>query len=349
MSNPDQHLSVGASLDRRDFLRLATATMAGGALVSFGATSSSAATSVRVQYDWLMGNGQIGDIVAQKKGFFEEQGLDVTFGPGGPNAQTVPPVLTGQAQFGQLSSTAQFFTAYGAGRPLKLFACGYRYSPYAYISLPGNPIRTPADLVGKTLAINPNGRYMLDVIMAAHDLDRSTVRVVTMGTDMSPLIAGEVDAVTGFITNTKALSVLGPEIVTLFPAKIGVPNYANAYFTSVDAYEDQKENLAGFIRAVAKGWAWTYENRREAVDIMVEAYPTLDREIEYDTVDLIMELSFDEATKEHGWGWMDRELLAAQVELFKDIGNIPADAIGVDDSVTWEILDQTADSRPKLG
>ena len=71
---------------------------------------------------------------------------------------------------------------------------------------------------------------------------------------MTPLVAGQVDAVTGFLTNTKALSILGPDIVTLLPANAGVPNYANAYFTAADAYEPQKQNLARFIRGVAKGW-----------------------------------------------------------------------------------------------
>lgn len=134
-----------------------------------------------------------------------------------------PRVLAGQAQLGQLSSTAQFFTAFEAGRPLKLFASGFRYSPYAYISLPKTPVRTPADLVGKTVAINPNGRYLLDLIMAKNGLDRSSVKVVTIGADMTPLIAGQVDAVSDFLTNTKALSILGPDVVTLIPANTGVP------------------------------------------------------------------------------------------------------------------------------
>lgn len=349
MSKDNKNGNSRLGISRRTLLQSAGVAAAGASFISFGGSVARAATEIRVQYDWLMGNGQIGDIVAKQKGFFEEEGLDVTFSPGGPNAQTVPPVLTGQAPFGQLSSTAQFFTAYGAGRPLKLIACGYRYSPYAYISLPKSAIRTPEDLPGKTIAINPNGRYMLDLIMKKNNLDRSTVKVVTMSTDMSPLISGQVDAVTGFITNTKALSVLGPDIVTMFPANTGVPNYANAYFTSVDAYDSQKENLQKFIRAVARGWGWSFENRKEAVDIMCDAYPTLDREIEYNTVDLVMSLSFDETTKANGWGWFDEERLTTQVELFKEIGSIPPDAVGVSDSVTWEILDETAGIRPKLG
>ncbi len=335
-------------MNRRSFLKTAAATTIGGTFVSFGNAQASD-VGVRIQYDWLIGNGQLGDIVAQKKGFFKDEGLDVTFGPGGPNAQTVPPVLAGQAQMGELSSTAQFFTAFEAGRPLMLFASGFRYSPYAYVSLPKSPIRTAKDLVGKTVAINPNGRYLLDLIMAQNKLDRNSVKVVTMGADMTPLLAGQVDAVTGFLTNTKALSVLGPDIITLIPAKIGAPNYANSYFTSAEAYPAQKENLVKFVRAVSKGWAWAYENRRAAVDIMCDAYPALDRQVEYQTVDLIASLSFDETTREQGWGWHSREQLQKQVDLFREIGKFPGKVPVLDECVTWEILERTADTRAKLG
>lgn len=340
---------AATGVNRRDFLKITSGTAFGGALVSFGTARAADRTSLRIQYDWLIGNGQLGDIVALKRGFFDEQGLDATFGPGGPNAQTVPPVLSGQAQLAEFSSTAQFFTAFEAGRPLKLFACGYRYSPYAYFSLPKSPIRTPADLVGKTIAINPNGRYMLDLVLAQNKLDRSAVKVVTMGADMSPLISGQVDAVSGFQTNTKALSVLGPDVIALVPAKEGAPNYANAYFTSADSYEDQKQNLTKFIRAVAKGWGWAFENRAAAVDLMCDAYPALDRKIEHETVDIIMALSFDGVTKEKGWGWFSKEQLQAQVDMFKAIGKFPNGTPVLDECVSWEILNATADARPKFG
>lgn len=348
MSSTEKNIFEMAMLGRRSFLKTAAAATA-GAMVSFNTSSAQELTSVRIQYDWLIGNGQLGDIVAQQKGYFKEEGLELTFGPGGPNAQTVPPVLAGQAQIGQLSSTAQFFTAFEAGRPLKLFASGFRYSPYAYISLPKSPIRSPAELVGKTVAINPNGRYLLDLIMAKNGINRASVKVVTMGADMTPLISGQVDAVTGFLTNTKALSILGPEIVTLIPANTGVPNYANSYFVAADAYDSQRDNLVKFVRAVSKGWGWAFGNRRAAVDLMCDAYPALDREVEYKTIDLIMSLTFDETTKEHGWGWHAREKLQTQLDLFKEIGKFPGKAPVLEECVTWEILELTADTRPKLG
>lgn len=63
-------------LKRRNFLKAAAATAAGSAQISFG-EARAAGTAVRIQYDWLIGNGQLGCIVAQKKGFFQEARRDI--------------------------------------------------------------------------------------------------------------------------------------------------------------------------------------------------------------------------------------------------------------------------------
>lgn len=337
--------------NRRGFLTLgALSAMTQGAFARIGGANAQGKTQVQVQYDWLMGNGQIGDIVALKKGFFDEQGLAVTFSPGGPNAQTVPPVLAGQSQLGQFSTTSQALVAYGAGRPVKFFACGFQQSPYAYISLPRSPIRTPQDMIGKTIAVNPNGRFTLQLILALNNIDPAKVRVVTQGVDMTPLIAGQVDAATGFVTNTKALSVLGPDRIVLTSEQAGFTAYANTYFTSGETYDRHKPILAKFVRAVAKAWGWAYANRKEAVEIMCAAYPNLDKEIELATVDIVMDLSFNDATKANGWGWFDNAKIERQIKTFASIPDtfktrVP-DLAGV---CTHDILSDTSGDRPRLG
>src|SRR5689334_2631903 len=93
-------------LDRRSFIKAGAAGLAafGPGLQLFGATAKAAARLV-VQYDWLMSNGQIGDVVAVANGYFRDAGLEVSFSPGGPNSATVPPVISGAAQLGQFSET----------------------------------------------------------------------------------------------------------------------------------------------------------------------------------------------------------------------------------------------------
>jgi len=116
--------------NRRAFTGAGLAALA-GAVVAVRPNIARARTPVTIQLDWLMSNGRIGDVVALQKGYDAEEGLDVTFQPGGPNAQTVPPVASGLAELGQFSDTGQASIARGNGIPLRVMVCGYRSTPVA--------------------------------------------------------------------------------------------------------------------------------------------------------------------------------------------------------------------------
>lgn len=322
------------------------ATAAGFSL--FTPRNSSAAAKVVIKYDWLMSNGQIGDIVAARKGFFEEEGLEVEFSPGGPNSATVPPVVTGQAQFGQFSDSAQLLLARASGVPVKIFACGFRMAPFAFYSLPKAPIRSVQDMVGKRIGIQPTARFVLDAILLKNKIDPSSLTITNIGFDMTPLTTGQVDAVTGWITNTQALSVIGPDRIDLMMKDTGLPSYANVYFATDDALQDNAETLAAALRAIAKGWGWTHANPEEAVRVAVEAYPQLDLDIELKTIPRVLSLSFDEATGKNGWGTFDPAAIAEQISIYDTIGQFKSGAPKLEDCYSETILDMTADDRPKI-
>jgi len=339
-------------IDRRALLKggaLTLAAAAAGMTLLLPKRGSAENAKIIVQYDWLMSNGQIGDIVALKKGFFEAAGFDVEFSPGGPNSATVPPVVTGQAALGQFSDSAQLLLARASGVPVKIIACGFRQGPFAFYSLPKAPIRTVQDMVGKRIGIQPTARFVLDAILAKNKIDPSSLTITNIGFDMTPLVAGQVDSVTGWITNTQALAVIGPERIDLMMVDTGLPSYSNVYFATDDAIANHADTLAKFIGAAGKGWGWTYENPKEAVEITVAAYPQLDLKVEQETVPLILKLSFDAATKKDGWGTFDPASIAEQIAIYDSIGQFKGGAPKLEDTMTTAILEMTAAERPKLG
>ena len=343
--------AYGSLLSRRRFLQTGTAGLTAGALtLSLPRTGRSAGTQdLNVKLDWLMSNGQVGDVVALKRGYFEEQGLNVTFIPGGPNAQTVPPVMSGQAPLGQFSGSGQAMIARGNGVPLKVFGVGYRSGPFSFFSLPRAPIRKPSDMVGKRIGIQPTARFVLEIIMVQHKIDPKSLDIVTIGWDMSPLVANQVDAVTGWITNTKALSVIGPDRIDMSQIDAGLESYSNVYFASEDTLAKNPELANKYLSAAAKGWEWTYHNREAAVDILCDAYPNLDREIEKKTIDTVVGLSFDAETKANGWGWFDTGKLQKQIDQYDSVGKFDRGKPTVADLTDTTILEATKDARAKLG
>jgi NitT/TauT family transport system substrate-binding protein len=307
------------------------------------------AAKVVVKYDWLMSNGQIGDIVALDQKFYEEEGLAVEFSPGGPNSATVPPVVTGEAALGQFSDSAQLLLARASGVPVKIIACGYRMAPFAFYSLPKAPIRTVQDMIGKRIGIQPTARFVLDAILSKNKIDPSQMTITNIGFDMMPLVADQVDAVTGWITNTQALSVIGPDRIDLMMGDTGLPSYANVYFATDDAVANNADVLARFIRAAAKGWDWTHQNPQEAVAIAVAAYPQMDKEVELATIDRVLSLSFDAATAKDGWGAFEPASVQEQITVYDAIGQFPNGAPKLEDCISTAILEMTAKDRPKYG
>jgi len=338
-------------LDRRSVLKggaFALAAATAGISIFTPRISKADPAKVVIKYDWLMSNGQIGDIVAVKQGLFQAEDLEVEFSPGGPNSATVPPVVTGQAQLGQFSDSAQLLLARASGVPIKIFACGFRMAPFAFYSLPKSPIRTVQDLVGKRIGIQPTARYVLDAILLKNNIDPASLTITNIGFDMTPLTTGQVDAVTGWITNTQALSVIGPDRIDLMMKDTGLPSYANVYFATDDALENHADTLAKVLRAIARGWAWTHQHPDDAVKLAVEAYPQLDLAVELKTVSRILSLSFDAATGRDGWGDFDPAAIAEQITVYDKIGQFKSGAPKLEDCYSTKILEMTAADRPKI-
>ena len=341
------------TMTRRSLLKagggVVAASALGGAIQLVLPTAAHAAAKVVIKYDWLLGNGQIGDIVAAQKGYFTEAGLDVEFSPGGPNSSTVPPVISGAAALGQFSETAQLFSARAGGVPVKILACGFRTGPYAFTSKPDKPLRNVDDLRKLRIGIQPTARFIIDAIAATNNIPIDELQIVSVGFDKGPLVNGEVDAIGGWITNTQALSVVGDDRIDLLVSDLGLPAYADVYFATDDAIENNADQLAAFIGAVAKGWGFVHANPQEAVQIMVDATDGLDLGWEQKTVDLILKLSFDANTAAGGWGVFDPANLEQQIALYDKIGQYPSGRPALEDVHTLKILEMTADQRPKLG
>jgi NitT/TauT family transport system substrate-binding protein len=340
------------SRTRREFLQRAAAISCLAAtsnLISVIPATAQAPAKVRMQLGWLASNGLLGEVVAMKKGFYAENGVELEIVPGGPNVDGVAGVAAGQASLGQVSSSPSVMLARSAGIPIKAFAAGYQKHPFTYFSLESAAIREPRDMIGKTIATQPTAFILLRALLAKHEIPESEVEIVNMGSDMNQLLTGQAQAVTGWLTNTNALKILGDDRVDLMLWDTGIQLYANVYYATDQVLTESPEPLEGFVRGSALGWGYAKENPEEAVDILVEAYPNLDKESELEAVQPVLDFSFDETTKANGWGTMNRENWAAQVESYASLDQFTGDVPTVDDVMTLSILDATADVRKKVG
>ncbi|MGI9335932.1 MAG: ABC transporter substrate-binding protein, partial [Gammaproteobacteria bacterium] len=215
-------------MNRRTVLRGTAglgALAAASGLVTVAARAADTAT-VSMQLGWLASNGILGEVVAKSKGFYAEEGIELEVTPGGPGVDGVASVAAGRGTVGQLSSSPSLMLARSAGIPVKAFAAGYQKHPFTYFSLADRPIREPKDMIGKTIATQPTAVILLRALLAKHGIDEGDVEVVKMGSDMNQLMTGQAQAVTGWMTNTNALKILGKDRVDMMLWDAGIQLYA---------------------------------------------------------------------------------------------------------------------------
>lgn len=339
-------------MNRRGFMRTAAAfggLTATQTLLSVQPGSAAAPTKIRMQLGWLASNGLLGEVVAIKKGFYAEQGLALEIVPGGPNVDGVAGVAAGQSSVGQISSSPSIMLARGAGVPVKAIAAGYQKHPYAYFSRKAKSVRSAQDMIGKTVAIQPTGAILLRALLAKNGVPEDKVRVVNMGADMNQLVTGQADVVVGWITNTNALKVLGDDRVDLMLWDAGIQLYPNVYYTTDKELTEHPKELAAWMAATAKGWGYARDHQEEAVNILVETYPNLDKASELETIGPVMKFAFNETTKADGWGAMTKENWAAQIKTYADLGQFKEKVPTVDEVMTLSVLDATTAIRKQFG
>ncbi|ABM59228.1 ABC transporter substrate-binding protein [Verminephrobacter eiseniae] len=301
--------------------------------------------NVSLQLGWLIGGNQIGEVVAKRLGYYEQEGVNLTIQPGGPNIDGVAVVASGRNEVGQVSSSPSIMLATSQGIPVKCFAVGAQRHPYCFFSLQKNPVRKPADMAGKRVGIQATGMVLLRALLVQNKIAEKDVDIIPIGSDMTPLMSGQVDVVTGWLTNTTALKVLGKERVELSLWDSGVHLYALPYYATTKTLRRQPQVLAAFLRATARGWSYANANRDAAVDLLIKEYPNLNHGDERVALDVMLRYSFSELTRRQGWGAMDPDGWQAQISLYARLGQFSAKTPELDDVMTLDVLKATSAAR----
>lgn len=324
------------NLNRRSLLR--ASAVVGASLLLTDRASAETAT-INMQLGWLGGGNQLGEACAHQLGYFQDEGLDFHFQPGGPNNDGIAVVASGRYEVGEVSSSPSLMLAVSQDIPVRCFAVSAQKHPYTFFSLKKNPVRTPADFVGKKVGIQATGVILLRALLAKNKIDMKDVQIVTIGSDMMPLLTGQVDVVTGWLTNTTALKVLGADRVDLPLWDAGVHLYADPYYATTDTLTGRKDLLVRSLRAASRGWAFAYENRDKAINAADERA----------AADVMLSYCFNASTKLNGYATMDPQVWQDQIDTWSQLGQFTKRTPKVDEVMTLDILNATQDSRPKIG
>jgi ABC-type nitrate/sulfonate/bicarbonate transport system substrate-binding protein len=160
-------------------------------------------------------------------------------------------------------------TALAEGAELAVIGAKFQRSPLAITSPADAPITEPAQLVGRTIGVQPSNDIAWNAFLRINDIDPASVPTIVAGFDPSPLSNGEADGWVSFITDEPiTLAAAGFENTTMAFADFGFDTIANCVVVKADSVSGTpREQLAAYLHGLIKGWQDAIADPAEGVTV----------------------------------------------------------------------------------
>lgn len=234
---------------------------------------------ISLRLKWINQAQFSGFFMANSKGFYKENGLNVKIEAGGPNISPIQMVVSGANDFGIVGAD-QIILARERGMPIIAIGVIYKQTPEALISLKEKNITTPQDLIGKKIAvIYGNDEVLYNSFLSNQKIDRSTLKEVPQIPDVSQLITNQVDVKMAYEMNDPVLlQIKGIDTNVIRFRDYGVNFYADTLFTTEDIVKNHPNVVKNFVKASFKGWDYSIKNPNEAIEEVMNVNPNLNKE-----------------------------------------------------------------------
>ncbi|MGN7867983.1 ABC transporter substrate-binding protein [Paracoccus sp. 22332] len=253
--------------------------MLGAALIAAGGAVQ--AQDLTLQLKWVTQGQFAGYYVAKDKGFYEEEGLDVTILPGGPDIASTQ-VLAGGGADVIVEWMPAALAAREKGLPLVNIAQPFKSSGMMLTCLKESGITDPkTDFKGKTLGVWFSGNEY-PFLSWMSQLGLSTeggpdgVTVLKQGFNVDPLLQKQAACISTMTYNEYGQVLdagIAPEdLVTFKYEDQGVATLEDGLYVLESTLEDKAKvtDLVKFVRASMKGWKYAEEHPEEAAQIVLD-------------------------------------------------------------------------------
>lgn len=239
-------------------------------LVIFSTSSLHAADKMTLILDWFINPDHGPIIIAEEKGYFEEQGLEIeVIAPADP-ADPPKMVAAGKADLA-VSYQPQLHLQIHEGLPLKRVGTLVATPLNCLLVLDDSPIKSIADLKGKKIGFSVAGveEAILTAILSPNGLSMADIELVNVNWSLSPsLMSKQVDAVIGAFRNFELnqMDINGVKGRCFYIEEEGLPSYDELiYVANTDSMD--KEKIARFLAATEKATQFIVNHPQESWEI----------------------------------------------------------------------------------
>lgn len=236
------------------------------------------AEDVTLQLKWVTQAQFAGYYVAKDKGFYDEEGLNVTILPGGPDVAPTQVIAGGGADV-VVDWMPSALAAREKGLPLVNIAQPFKSSGMMLTCLKESGVATPADFKGKTLGVWFGGNeypFLNWMNKLGLKTDGTDVTVLKQGFNVDPLLQKQAACISTMTYNEYwqviDAGVKPEDLVTFKYEDEGVATLEDGLYVLEDNLKDAAfdEKMVKFVRASMKGWKYAGANPDEAAMIVLE-------------------------------------------------------------------------------
>jgi len=277
----------------------------------------------------------VGVYLAKEKGFFTQQGLDVTIEHSSGKGEHVQLLLAGKVQVTTMDAATVLQRRLDPGLPVVSIALIGQRGQQAFAALADRGMKSPKDWEGKLVGFKGTPPPDLYALLAAAKADVNKVNLVNVGFDPRVLTEGKVDVYPLFKSNEPYLIQKWGYTITLWDAAdYGVPTLGLTYVSSEDFISQHPDELRRFLKAAIQGIQYAADHPDEAVQVVMK-YAGAETDPEHMRFMLTSELK--DAANSQGFGWQTKEQWQALADMLIQYQALTK-AITVDTAFTTKFL-----------
>ena len=241
-----------------------------------------AADKVTLLLDWFVNPDHGPVIIAQEKGYFAEQGLDVDIIAPADPADPPKLVAAGKADIA-ISYQPQLHLQVAEGMPLMRVGTLVATPLNCLLVLKDGPIQTISDLKGRSVGFSVAGveEALLSTILARHGLTMDDITLVNVNWSLSPsLMSKQVDAVIGAFRNFELnqMEIDGVDGRCFYLEEEGMPSYDELIYVANKDNMDV-DMLRRFLEATELATQYIVNHPQESWNVFKGTASELDDEL----------------------------------------------------------------------
>lgn len=274
-------LSIAIAVNLLSSCNSPTATTPGSPAASpLASSEQKPLKTVKVQLGFLLQSTYAPLIVAIKKGYFAEEGLNVSWERGFGNVDTISKLGSGQfdISFSDMYNTLEFNDK-NPNEKLIAVAVPFNKSEASILTLKSSSINDPKGLTGKKLGapVGDGPRKLWPLFAKQVGIDPNSVEWISMDPKLREtfLVQGRVDGISGFSTsalpNILKAGKKTEDVNVFYYTDYGLDFYGNALLTKASYVKENPDVVKGFVKAYLKGLQDTLKDPAVALDAVMEA------------------------------------------------------------------------------